>query len=72
MIFIGASIDARVRALDAATGKELWYDNVMAPAVADPAVFEHQGRQWVVFAAGGNSILKPEVGDQIAAYALPD
>jgi len=72
VIFIGASIDARVRALDAATGKELWYDNVMAPAVANPAVFEHQGRQWVVFAAGGNSILKPEVGDQIAAYALPN
>ena len=71
LIFIGASIDARVRALDAETGKELWYDNVMAPAVANPAVFEHDGREWVVFVAGGNSILKPEVGDEIAAYALP-
>ena len=71
LIFIGASIDARVRALDAETGEELWHDNVMAPAVANPAVFTHEGRQWVVFVAGGNSILKPEVGDEIAAYALP-
>ncbi|SFG94720.1 quinoprotein glucose dehydrogenase [Palleronia marisminoris] len=72
VIFIGASIDSRVRALDAETGEELWWDNVMAPAVANPAVYEHEGRQWVVFAAGGNSILKPEVGDEIAAYALPE
>lgn len=72
LIFIGASIDARVRALDAETGQELWNDPVMAPSVSNPAVFEHEGRQWVVFVAGGNSILKPEVGDQIAAYALPE
>ncbi len=72
LIFIGASIDARVRALDAETGEELWSDNVMAPAVANPAVFERDGREWVVFVAGGNSILKPEVGDEIAAYALPE
>lgn len=72
VIFIGASIDSRVRALDAETGEELWWDNVMAPAVANPAVYEHEGRQWVVFAAGGNSILKPEVGDEIVAYALPE
>ncbi len=71
LLFIGASIDSRVRALDTETGEQLWSDVVMAPAVANPAVFEHEGRQWVVFIAGGNSILKPEVGDEIAAYALP-
>jgi quinoprotein glucose dehydrogenase len=71
VIFIGASMDARVRALDAETGEELWRDNVMAPSVANPAVFIHQGRQYVVFVAGGNTILKPEVGDQVVAYALP-
>ncbi len=72
LIFIGASMDARVRALDAATGEELWRDNVMAPSVSNPAVFVHEGRQYVVFVAGGNTILKPEVGDQVVAYALPD
>lgn len=72
VIFIGASMDARVRALDAATGEELWSDLVSAPAVSIPAVFTHQGVDYVVFAVGGNSILKPEVSDQIVAYRLGD
>lgn len=71
VIFIGASMDARVRALDAATGEELWSDLVEAPAVSIPAVFTHEGEDYVVFAVGGNSILKPEVSDQAVAYRLP-
>ncbi|TNC66637.1 pyrroloquinoline quinone-dependent dehydrogenase [Rubellimicrobium roseum] len=71
VIFIGASMDARVRALDAATGKEIWSDLVEAPSVAIPAVFTHEGVDYVVFVAGGNSILKPEVSDQVVAYRLP-
>ena len=71
LLFIGASMDARVRALDAASGKVLWKHNVMAPAVSMPAIYTYKDRQYVVFAAGGNSILKPQVGDQIIAFALP-
>jgi len=70
VVFIGASMDARVRALDAATGEELWSDLVEAPAVSIPAVFTHEGEDYVVFAVGGNSILKPEVSDQAVAYRL--
>ncbi len=72
VIFIGASMDARVRALDARTGGELWSDQVEAPAVAIPAVYTHAGRDYVVFVAGGNPILKPQVGDQVVAYTLGD
>lgn len=72
VIFIGGSMDARVRALDAATGQELWSDIVDAPSVANPAVFTHEGVDYVVFAVGGNSILAPSVSDQIVAYRLPD
>ena len=71
VIFIGASMDAHVRALSAATGEELWKWRVEAPAVAIPAVYEHQGRQYVSFVAGGNPILKPHVGDQLITFALP-
>ncbi|MFN3277560.1 MAG: PQQ-binding-like beta-propeller repeat protein [Paracoccus hibiscisoli] len=71
VVFIGASMDSRVRALDAATGQELWSDLVEAPAVSIPAVFTHEGVDYVVFAVGGNSILKPEVSDQAVAYRLP-
>lgn len=72
LIFIGATMDARARAYDLATGKVLWEDQMEAPVVANPAVYEHQGRQYVAFIAGGNSILKDQVGDQIAVYALPE
>ncbi|HSP23895.1 MAG TPA: PQQ-binding-like beta-propeller repeat protein [Saliniramus sp.] len=70
VVFIGASVDSRVRALDAATGREIWSDLVEAPAVSIPAVFTHEGVDYVVFAVGGNSILKPEVSDQAVAYRL--
>jgi quinoprotein glucose dehydrogenase len=63
-------MDDRVRALDAATGQELWSDIVAAPSVANPAVFTHEGVDYVVFVAGGNSILKPKVADQVVAYRL--
>ena len=65
-------MDSRVRASNAATGEELWSDLVEAPAVANPAVFTHEGVDYVVFAVGGNSILKPEVSDQVVAYRLGD
>ena len=72
LIFIGATMDAKVRAFDLETGEELWEDNVQAPAVANPAVYEYEGRQYVAFVAGGNTILKQQVGDQVAVYALPE
>ena len=31
-----------------------------------------KGKQYVVFAAGGNPILMPKLGDELAAFALPD
>ena len=71
VLFIGASMDARVRAIDPRNGKELWRDDVQAPAVATPAVYTYKGRDYVVFVAGGNPIVKPQVGDQVVAYALP-
>jgi quinoprotein glucose dehydrogenase len=72
LVFIGASMDSRVRALDLGSGEVLWTGLVDAPAVALPAVYEYKGKQYVVFVAGGNSILSPTVSDQVAAFALPD
>ena len=72
LIFIGASMDARVRALDAKSGKVLWKAQVYAPAVSLPAVYDYKGREYVVYAVGGNSIIKPQVSDQLVAFALPE
>ncbi|UXO70406.1 pyrroloquinoline quinone-dependent dehydrogenase (plasmid) [Pantoea sp. SGAir0184] len=72
VIFIGASMDAKVRAYSLDSGEELWSDQVEAPAVANPSVYEYKGRQYVAFVAGGNTILKDQVGDQVVVYALPE
>ncbi|PYE85264.1 pyrroloquinoline quinone-dependent dehydrogenase [Phyllobacterium leguminum] len=70
--FIGASMDHKVRAFDVKTGDVLWKAMVDAPAVSIPAVYTYKGKQYVVFAVGGNSILTPRVSDQVVAFALPD
>lgn len=72
VIFIGASMDAKVRAYSLDSGKELWSDQVEAPAVANPSVYAWKGREYVAFVAGGNTILKDQVGDQVVVYALPE
>ncbi|SFM77410.1 quinoprotein glucose dehydrogenase [Thioclava dalianensis] len=72
LIFIGSTMDAKARAFDMKTGRELWSDQMQAPVVANPAIYEYKGREYVAFIGGGNSILKPAVGDQVAVYALPE
>lgn len=37
-----------------------------------PALYTPAGRDYVVFVAGGDPILKPQVGDQVVAYTLGD
>jgi quinoprotein glucose dehydrogenase len=71
LVFIGGSMDSRVRAIDLATGDVLWKHLVSAPAVALPAIYAHKGKQYVVFAVGGNSILTPRVSDELVAFSLP-
>lgn len=71
LVFIGASMDSKVRAYSLETGEELWADQAQAPVVANPAVYSYKGREYVAFVAGGNSIIKDEVGDQLVVYALP-
>lgn len=71
LVFVGASMDARVRAIDLKTGDVLWKALVEAPAVSLPAVYSYKGKQYVVFTAGGNAILTPKVSDQVVAFALP-
>jgi quinoprotein glucose dehydrogenase len=71
LIFIGASMDSRVRAVDLKTGKVLWKADVDAPSVAIPATYIYKGKQYVVFSAGGNPLLTPKISDQVVAFALP-
>jgi glucose dehydrogenase len=54
LVFIGATKDARFRAFDAKTGRELWYTQLEAAAGATPMTFMgRDGVQYVVTVAGG-------------------
>jgi glucose dehydrogenase len=54
LVFIGATKDARFRAFDARSGKELWYAQLEAAGAATPMTYMGKnGTQYVVIAAGG-------------------
>ena len=77
LVFIGATKDARFRAYDGKTGKELWYAQLDAAGGATPMTFMgRNGKQYVVIAAGGpgdtdrgGTELYPQ---KLVAFALPD
>jgi quinoprotein glucose dehydrogenase len=73
LVIIAATMDSRIRALDVETGEELWRDNLPAPGMAVPMTYEAgpDKRQFIVIAAGGNSLAATKLDDAVIAYALP-
>jgi quinoprotein glucose dehydrogenase len=72
LVFIGATPDNRVHAYDIESGEELWEMRAPTSAMATPMTYEVDGRQYVVFAAGGHSWYDAKgVDDYLLAYALP-
>ena len=73
LIFIGATSDSRIRAYDIDTGEELWQVQAPTSAQATPMTYSVNGRQFVVFAAGGHSWYYAQgIDDYLLAYALPE
>ncbi len=72
LVFIAASLDHHIRALDAATGKELWRGDLPAPGMAVPITYMVNGKQYVVISAGGNFRAETKLGDATVAFTLPD
>jgi glucose dehydrogenase len=74
LIFAGTR-DGTARALDAATGHELWAHALDAGLEGMPAVYEVGGRQFVVFCAAAQVGLTPATRTKIrgayVAFALP-
>lgn len=71
LVFIGAAMDNRIRAFNSRTGEALWSADLPAGGQATPMTYAVGGRQFVVIAAGGHSILDTTRGDYVVAYALP-
>jgi quinoprotein glucose dehydrogenase len=72
LVFIAASIDGKLRALDAATGHELWQHRLAAPGNTIPMTYMANGKQYVVISAGGNARITNELSDAVMAFTLPD
>ena len=71
VLFIGATVyDNKFRAIDAKTGATLWETLLPAAGNATPAVYQVDGRQFVVIAAGGGKWGTPSGGTYVA-FALP-
>ena len=73
VIFIGATQDKFLRAIDERSGRVLWRARLGAGAQASPMTYLSgaSGRQFVVIAAGGHAFLGTPPGDYLYAFALP-
>ena len=72
LVFIAAAMDNYLRAFDSETGAELWSGRLPAGGQAAPMTYRaHDGRQFVVIAAGGHGALGTTLGDSVIAFALP-
>ena len=74
LVFVGATDDARFRAFDSKTGKELWTVKLGGAAEATPMTYEaRNGKQYVVISAtGGGFFNNPVTDDSIVAFALAE
>ena len=70
LVFIAATQDATLRALDKSTGRVVWEAMLPAPGYATPSTYAVRGRQFVVIAAGGGK-LGSKSSDTYVAFALP-
>ena len=73
LVFFAGTYDYYLRAMDSATGKELWKGRLPVGAQATPMTYvsPQSGRQFVLIAAGG-ARQSPDRGDYIVAFALPE
>jgi quinoprotein glucose dehydrogenase len=70
LVFIAATQDAKLRALDKNTGRVLWEAILPAPGYATPSTYAVGGRQFLVVAAGGGK-LGSKASDTYVAFSLP-
>lgn len=71
LLFIAATAgDKKLRAFDVATGKLLWSDELPFDALATPATYAVDGKQYILIAAGGGGREGNPRGDRYIAYAL--
>jgi quinoprotein glucose dehydrogenase len=71
LIFVAAATDNLIRAIDMRTGKTVWSDVLPGGGQANPMIYEHNGKEYLVIMAGGHHFMKTPQSDALVAYALP-
>lgn len=72
LVFIAATIDGYLRALDVETGDELWRFKLPTAAQATPMTYVWNDRQYLVIYAGGNPRSGTRVFDRLVAFAIDE
>jgi quinoprotein glucose dehydrogenase len=72
LIFLGATLDNYLRAIDLDTGAELWKGRLPAGGQATPMAYTIGNKPYVVIAAGGHARAGTKLGDSVVAFTLPD
>jgi quinoprotein glucose dehydrogenase len=73
IVFAAGTMDERIRAFDAESGRVLWEAELPAAGYAGPATYlGSDGRQYVLIAAGGGGKWGTPSGDAFVAFALED
>jgi membrane-bound PQQ-dependent dehydrogenase, glucose/quinate/shikimate family len=72
LIFIAATTDNYLRAIDINTGDVVWKTRLPAGGQANPMIYEENGKAYLVIMAGGHHFMETPPGDYFVAFALPD
>jgi quinoprotein glucose dehydrogenase len=70
LVFIAATYDEKLRAMDKSTGKILWEQKLPAGGFATPITYMIKGKQYIAIAAGGTRY-KLKSGGSYISFALP-
>ena len=71
LIFIGATMDSYLRAIDIESGEELWKDELPGGTQTTPMTYMADGKQHVVMVSGRHGWFQTPASDAVVAYRLP-
>jgi quinoprotein glucose dehydrogenase len=70
IVFIAATADEMIRAVDSDSGAVLWEQKLPAGGYATPATYSAGGKQYVVIACGGGNRQQTPSGDEFVAFSV--